>query len=925
MDALPERTHLAFWGKAQPVPGSVSPYHPIAYHCLDVAAVALRTLSVRPSARGRTARLLGADERQAMSLVGVLAGLHDLGKFGSAFQAKCPLLVPAALAPFEVGRVPASPHTLDGLTLWEDVLKEDLSALLCSDGGLAAFAPLMPGVFGHHGSPAITRSTFASSLFRPAAIAAARSCARDCVQILLQSPLDGLAPLDRTMRRASWWISGLLSLSDWIGSNQRWFPYHAADLSPGQYWDVAWERAERAVREAGLAPPTVAPARSFQQLTGKQSPTPLQEWAAAVDLAPGQLLFIVEDLTGAGKTEAAQILVNRLMASGRASGAYWAMPTQATANAMYKRQAAAVSQLFDADGSSRPSLILAHARSALHSGFTASVLGSASREHSTGEVPSDDADDVPSSAWCSAFLADDRRAAFLADVGVGTIDQALLGALPSRFNTIRLTGLAEKVLVVDEAHAYDAFTSEELRQLLRFQATLGGHAIVLSATLDGRRREQLRGDWLVDAPRQRRPLFVASAEVGASSMGSGPEDQSLVPYPLATVVSSDGVGSVRQAVAVANWSARRLPVRLIHDPETALEHVEQMSRCGAAVAWVRNTVPSCVETARTLRARGIACEAFHARFAQCDRQHREAEVMERFGPAATASARAGRVLIATQVIEQSLDLDFDVMISDLAPIDLLIQRAGRLWRHRDRAPQRPHGVSEELVVLSPVPDDEVAASWVASTLPGTQHVYKREDVLWRTARVVATERGFEVPRRSRHLIEAVYGSDDCPDALRGAADRAHGADHAGAGVARSLVLNADDGYHGDGVRWSSDLRTPTRLGEEQTTIRLAMRSPDGGLRPWSADGDTEWKRWTLSEVRTYATQVPWDTKAIERDREAVSRLRSTWSRFEQGVVVAVLDEKHASGIWNCLLQTTRGVVQLTYSAQEGLTVIRETR
>ena len=913
--------YLQWWGKAQPAEGASPPFHPIAYHSLDVAAVVRALLASRRHAGRRASRLLQIDEEDAIALCTALASLHDIGKFGNAFQVKVPALIPSPL--LELSRTSAgrSPHTRDGLLLWERALASSLAPRIWRGLDDAAIAPLVPGLFGHHGSPARTNDGALRSYFETPSVQAATSCAIDLLATVLPVPLQARLPRERQLLRFSWWFSGILSLCDWVGSTQQWFRYEAPQYSLGEYWSLAQARAEQAVEGAGLRPPRAAERRSFRELTGKEAPTPLQQWANSVDLPAGHLLFVVEDATGAGKTEAAQVLVHRLLAAGRASGAYWAMPTQATANGMYTRQAKAVANLYDEEPDRRPSLVLSHAQSALHPDFASSILGDLGDPSPRPTEPNGDPDDLSSSAWCAAWLADDRRAAFLADVGVGTIDQALLGALPSRFNTIRLAGLAEKVLVVDEAHAYDAYTSEELRHLLRFQSALGGHAIVLSATLDHRRRQELRALWKVDAPVHRHELFDDDEERGSTTSAIVP---ATVPYPLATLVASDGTVDTEHVLQPAPWSARRLPVRLVHDLDTAIAVIESAVRAGAAVAWIRNTVSSCIESARQLRARGVSCEVFHARFAQGDRQAREREIMVRFGEKSTPPERSGRVVVATQVIEQSLDIDFDVMVSDLAPIDLLIQRAGRLWRHRKRNPHRPGAIVEELLVLSPDPAEPVEANWEGSVLPGTRAVYPHPGVLWRTARTIANEGEFNVPSRSRVLVEAVYGSDECPASLAERADQSAGKENANKSVANFVCLKVDEGYHGAAAQWMNDLRAPTRLGEAQTTVRLARRALDGALEPWWREADTPWKCWALSEVRVYSTRIPPAATPVERDRRAVERLKAGWNQFEQDRVVVVLDAApEVDGMWEGRLMTDRGPIWLGYSVAEGLVVTRE--
>lgn len=917
-DRLPH--HLQWWGKARPADSASPPFHPIAYHSLDVAAVVQALLAARRHAVRRGSGLLEVDEEDAIALCTALASLHDLGKFGNAFQVKVPALIPAPLRDLGRNSAGPSPHTRDGLLLWDRALAPSLAPRIWGGMDDVAIAPLVPGLFGHHGSPARANDGALRSFFEAPSVHAATDCATDLIATVLPVPLQARRPRERQLLRFSWWFSGILSLCDWVGSTQQWFSYEAPRFSVGEYWSLAQARAVMAIEAAGLNPPRAAELRSFRDLTGRVAPTPLQRWAATVSLPAGQLLFVVEDATGAGKTEAAQVLVHRLLAAGRASGAYWAMPTQATANAMYTRQAEAVSQLYEKEPGRRPSLMLAHAQSALNPAFSSTVLGGLGDPSPMPTEPNGEPDDLSSSAWCAAWLADDRRAAFLADVGVGTIDQALLGALPSRFNTIRLAGLAEKVLVVDEAHAYDAYTSEELRHLLKFQSALGGHAIVLSATLDHRRRQELRALWKVNAPVLRRGLFQDDEEGGSTSRVI---ETAKVPYPLATLVASDGTVDSEHAVEPASWSARRLSVRLVHELDVVIAKIESAAREGAAVVWIRNTVSSCIESARQLRERGVSCEVFHARFAQGDRQAREHDIMARFGKKSTPSERSGRVVVATQVIEQSLDIDFDVMVSDLAPIDLLVQRAGRLWRHRERNPHRPSTVSEELLVLSPDPSEPVEANWEGALLPGTRFVYPHAGVLWRTARAIASEGQFEVPARSRALIEAVYGSDECPPALAERADKTVGTENANRAVANYVCLKVDVGYNGSAAQWVSDLRAPTRLSEAQTTVRLARRAPDGSLEPWWRQADTPWKCWALSEVRVYSTRMPRAASPIERDRRAVERLKARWNQFEQDRVVVVLDPvPEADGTWEGRLMADGGSIRLGYSEAEGVVVTK---
>ena len=596
---------------------------------------------------------------------------------------------------------------------------------------------------------------------------------------------------------------------------------------------------------------------------------------------------------------------------------------------MYERQANALDALFATEPARRrPSLALAHGQTKLHETFQARVLGGVdARDLRPGAKASDE--ELPSSAACAAFLADDRRASLLAEVGAGTIDQALLGVLPSRYNALRLFGLADKVLVVDEAHAYDAYVSTELRELLRFQAALGGCAVVLSATLARRERQSF-----VDAGAEGVNGGVRAAPalpwLAAPATPPTPTVQHEA-YPLATVVAPADRGGVQvreEPVDAAEWSTREVAVRFEHALEPVVQHMADAARRGAAVVWVRNTVDSCLDGAALLRGCGLTPLVFHARFAQGDRQAREGEVLRRFGRGATAEERRGSVLVATQVVEQSLDLDFDVMVSDLAPVDLLIQRAGRLWRHPERTAHRPSGIARELVVLAPAADDDVTAKWLKHLLPGTDAVYDRVGVLWRSAKAltqagsIMTPGAVGVPGALRALVEAAYASDEMPDALRRADDRAVGDALAAASTANHSVLTVPDGYHGNARGWVNDMRVPTRLGDEQTPVRLARVTARGDVDPWFGGVAPEWKAWALSEVRVSSKRIPRSATAVMDDarRARADAVRASWTTFEQDIPLVPLEWDAAGEVWRATLRVPERErpLALRYTTEAGL-------
>jgi CRISPR-associated endonuclease/helicase Cas3 len=878
--------HAAFWAKAHPLPGAAAAFHPLVAHCLDVAAVAL----LLPSRQA-----FGLDAR----VLGFLVALHDIGKISRPFQAKeCKLWPEAALGAFPAVKPPAGPgHDAFGLFL------------LHSDGVTGALRQVLPGpapgqrgwthghagllwraLAGHHGRPPEPMIT---PPFATALCDGCRASAVGFVQAMrevFQPPPLPRPRAEHDVMRLAWHLAGVTTLADWIGSRQAWFPYvpvEAVADPAGYFYNRALPQAAAALAAAGLAHAEPAPFGGMRRLFPRITvPSPVQDWAQTVDLPEGPVLAVIEDLTGSGKTEAAVTLAHRLLAAGRAQGVYVALPTMATANAMYGRMADAYRGLFVPEA--RPSLTLAHGRADLDPRFRAALAGDAV----SSPVAADPADD-PAEAHCAAWLAEDRRRALLAQVGVGTLDQALLAALPVRHATLRLHGLAAKVLIVDEAHAFDPYMRHELLALLRFQAALGGSAIVLSATLPRATRQEL-----TDAFRD--------------GLDAPPETLCDTRYPLATLVTAGGV--TETACGVREGLARRVAVTRLDDVAAALERVVAAAKSGAAVAWVRNTVDDAIAAAAALRARGLEPLLFHARFAMADRLKIEAEVLRRFGRDSAGEARRG-VLVATPIIEQSLDLDFDVMCTDLAPADLLIQRAGRLWRHER---ERPPVAARELLVVSPDPVDDPKRDWIAASLPGTAAVYRDPALLWRGARAVFGRGAITTPEDMRDLIEAAADMENVPPALARPAAEAEGKTLAQVGIAEQNVLDVWRGYDRAAGLWEPDTRTPTRLEDRpQVTLRLA-RLREGTVVPYVEDADPR-RAWALSEVtvarfRIAACPVPAETEA------AAAEARKQWGRWERDsdrVLLALLTE--AEGGTTLAARAESGAaVTVAYSARRGL-------
>ena len=806
--------------------------HPAVLHMLDVGACAERLIASHTAFRH-----LSNAQRQALV---ILVALHDVGKLSESFRAL-----------IRTGETGHPPHWQLSDYLLCGVLDEVLMDLGADDW---VRAELYAAVAGHHGKPPSRASGDRTERRkRQRALGSGEQAARAWVSRLLKlfpgASLEDMAVDDA--KALSWALSGLTVASDWVGSNMDWFPFEPDQQDIEAALAESQCRAARAVREAGLDPPR--PTRGDGAALVKLAELrPMQEAASTVALGDGPRLAVVEDSTGTGKTEAALILAHRMMAAGKARGLFFALPTMATSDAMFERMHDVAPALFEGP----PSVVLTHSRATL----------SAAMRDLRG-TPSDETPEADNAVW----LTDNRRRSLLATVGVGTVDQALLGVLPTRFSTLRLFGLADKVLIVDEAHSYDPYMQRELETLLRMQAQLGGSAILMTATL---------------------PLTMRRAYIRAYQEGLATQAQDLpaTHYPGLHLVGRE-VSS--HAVAPLAGNMRTVRVARLEKTDCAVDLLADAAAAGAACVWVRNAVDDAIEAVEALARRGVKANLLHARFAMVDRLRQERMLMGRFGK--EGSGRAGRILVATQVVEASLDLDFDVMISDLAPIGSLIQRTGRLWRHMEKRPAAGRPVPAPVLhVVSPDPDRVEGDDWLRTVLGGGAWVY-RLDEQWLTARALFDEGEIVAPDGLRALIEAVHGGDapTVPKVLEEAERQATGDAMASAAMARSNVVDGSAGYL-TGTRGAvgNDVLFPTRLGELQVTIVLARRR-GGELVSW-ADADDPATAWALSEVsasrRRFAHLLP------DQDAPEICAVSESWPEWRrEACSVGVVEEDGAVG------------------------------
>ncbi len=859
----------------------------------------------------RFARWLELSEDAATRVVASAVALHDIGKCASAFQVK------RADAAAQLGMIFKGNeglvdchHASLTLPIYDAALGTDASS------ESSRFRQLLVPVSGHHGRPvssihgqhlrgnALIEGLRRSRFAQPWDIDAARALVDIVVQTLgpPRDDHDFIVPAECT-----WAIAGLTVLADWIGSNELWFPPIAEAGAPEAYWRQAYERARHAIQNAGVVvvEPSAFTSAAMWIASGQQI-RPMQSAAASVELGDGPTITILEDLTGSGKTEAAMILAHRMIAAGRAARLFWALPTQATATAMYDRLRRRWSTLFSAD--SNASVVLAHGRADTNAAFLESRVWPADDR----SPPHDDEDGA---AQCRAWIADSRKKALLAHIGIGTIDQVLLAALKSRHQQLRLLGLVDAVLVVDEVHAADAYQTAILERVLHFQAALGGDAVLLSATLPVATREKL----------------IAAFERGLDDRHhvAPPIPAPTREYPALIRV---GRGLVHAAGVEAVGLREHRIVR--HDAVAAADEVAIASAStGQAVLYIRNTVRDAIETYRRVRNRsdGVRVSLFHARFTAGDRATIEDGIVSRFGPRSRGEQRQGAIVVATQVAEASLDIDFDVLISDLAPIDVLIQRMGRLRRHSRTSSGDPVNGPDErgpaYLHLISAATAEPKIDWLRDLLPSTLRVYESRLHLWRTAAVLPDGHLVKLPSDARAMVEFVYDEDgEVPPAFVNNDIMTIGDRSADQFLGRANSLDPNRPYppSGEGL-WDDDERAPTRLGERSEVLRICVRALDGALhplaRPEPGDERNAMNVWRRSEVSVRRSLLARSGEAIEPVADVMlERLRSTWPDQGRWVVPLVVAETGA-GSYAGTLRAGGSDVRLVYSADEGL--IRE--
>ena len=629
-------------------------YHPLLFHTFDVGVVAreLWKTGLHKAIRHFFMTELGLSEQETIAWLIFLIALHDTGKASPAFI-RLDQKAQEALKQrgFSFSRLvnKKCPHGAITACVLADLLQT-----VSGDNNFPRMFGRALGIAvgGHHG----TFSGGGEAKPRQRGGEEWENARKGLVEELARLFRVPLATLPNYSQKHAFYVllAGLTCVADWMGSNEEHFRYAPPGTTPEQYAPLAQKRAREAVQAVGWAnwrPP--ASVATFAELFPViQSPWPCQKQAEtlAPQLTGSASLVLIEAPMGEGKTEAAMFLADYWTAKLQQQGCYFALPTQATSNQMFGRVEQFIAGRYPDQS---VNLQLVHGASLLSEEFMDLRFRTYPEEDGSLDETHGN---IAVQEW---FLP--KKRSLLAPFGVGTIDQALLAVLQTRHFFVRLFGLAHKTIIIDEVHAYDTYMSVLLERLLAWLHALGCSVVMLSATLPAQKRQQLLQAYGGQAPIQ--------------SAG----------YPQMTWVSGGKSG----AVSFPAVQHRQIAVCRLSDSTVELvEKLREAMEAGGCVAIVCNTVGRAQAVYQALRQQQLVepenLQLLHSRFPFEKRKKREDRALESFGKGETRPQAA--ILVATQIIEQSLDLDFDLMITDLAPADLVLQRAGRLHRHENTRP-----------------------------------------------------------------------------------------------------------------------------------------------------------------------------------------------------------------------------------------------
>ena len=909
----------SFWAKS----GKRNPadWLSVPQHLMDAADVAGRLFDSYLSEHHRAllASVWGGDQAKARASLVFLAGVHDVGKASLPFCCQHGPLADFVRA--HGVRVPQRRDVPDrGVLPHGFASRFAFVNAIAEGGGDRKRASKWAAIIGvHHGRypkrslVGQARKAYKGELGRPQKEPRWEQSRQELIEWMARRsgfPLKSPAPtaLPRLPIAVASAYASAVVIADWIASNEDYFPLRPqAGRERELTADEQWERVELGWGLADMPRPMTVPAtaggspESYYRHRFGWGPaiTPTDAQIAAVRLAEeaDPDLMIVEAPPGSGKTELAFAVAERMVRSRGLQGVFIGLPTQATTNAMFERATKWLTNLLG-DSPQRLGIHLAHGKNDLNDAFVGLLDRDRGYPVQVHDEEEGDSGEDYSSLRASAWMAGRWRAT-LSPVVIGTIDQVLLTALKSRHVLVRHLGLMGKAVILDEVHAADTYMGTYLKAALTWLGMYGIPVVLLSATLPAERRIEL-----TEAYRRGR----CHREVDDSARLDG-----NIGYPVLTTVPRGGQGVDVHVVGGGGPEARRTILPLVaQSPQDLVPVLDEALAEGGCAVVIRNTVKDAQATYDALAphfgADGVTL--LHSRFIASDRAARDERMLRLFGKDSAARPRR-HVVIATQVIEQSLDVDFDVMVTDPAPMDLVLQRIGRLHRHPGR--ERPAPLREARCHVM-VADTE-SAPWAYSG--GTDVVYERSHVL-RALGILADRGriGVERPGDYAELTQLAYsdkavGPATWAGALHEAEREARNNANTAVDRARTWCLTGPrlpqwdagrleesfvgNASTGDGAPKGRQAAAQAAVRDSEDQIPVLLVAVDTGMGcvpikpPWQLDADGE----TVPiDVST------WPSPGLVREMRTWSVSLPPWPFRETGKAIDEAVDAVACAIWN---------------------------
>ena len=786
-------TIMTFWAKTSE---EGDQWHALLWHLIDSGIVA-KTLwddALSESIKANFAEMLSLETDRARDLFAFWVSLHDIGKAGPAFQRKS---VSGMKRVENAGfHFPSGSESIPGYhgfaTTWilEDYFKESSSINVRFTNALAL------ALGGHHGefpsSNNITETAYRKFHLGDTDWKNAQNQLIAQLSTIFKPPTDWNPPQGQDqVNTLLFLLTGLTTTADWIASNNTFFYYDPTQLSLEEYLALSQKEASTALPalewggwKASGEPPDFFKIFPFP-------PNDLQiSFIKETRNLISPFLVILEAPTGSGKTESALFLADTVLQKEHKSGFYIAMPSQATSNQMFERTFKFLKERYPQD---RLNVQLVHGSALINESFKQLRINGVNQD-----VQKDEGQ-ITGTDW---FLP--RKKSLLAPFGIGTVDQAFLSVMRCKHFYMRLFGLAHKVVIFDEVHAYDVYMLEIFKRLLSWLHAVNTSVVILSATLPASSRQEM-----------------------IEAYSGHAEDVSPVKIEFPRV-SISTINETR-VVSLGKAPSNSVSLQWLKE-ENLISVLKEKLAMGGHAAIICNRVDHVIEIYEKLVEVFPKDEwsVFHSRFPYCWREVIEEQVKRRYGKDLANRPKSRSIVIATQVIEQSLDLDFDLMVSDLAPVDLLIQRIGRLHRHASitNPPSRPQTlVIPQVLFLLPNLEN------LMPTFGSDKHIYDPY-ILQRTWFVLQNKSELLLPEQTDCLIEKVYSGEYIeeiplelwPEMQKAMNNMLHKEDNEALKASNQLVQNPGKKILGNLQPTFSEGNDPGSLSVMQTLTRNASAS-----------------------------------------------------------------------------------------------------